>query len=384
MHRRLFAGAIAVLATLAIASPAVAAPPANDTYSGRELLLDPLPIMVMADTTEATTDADDAELDVQCGASAVDASVWYEYTPTLAGDYEINTLASDYSVGAIVAIGGPGGWTLLSCGPGTIPFTAIAGETYAILIFDDQTDGGGNGGYLEFSIAPVVPNEPPVADPNGPYLGAVGAAISFDGTRSSDPEGDTLTYDWDWGDGTSSTDVGSTPTHTYDAAGIYDVCLTVTDPSGASGRACTSAVVYDPSAGFVTGGGWIDSVAGAYVPDPTLTGKATFGFVSKYTKGAATPTGNTEFVFQTADLNFHATSYDWLVVTGSDYARYKGIGTINGTGDYKFLLWAGDNDPDTFRIKIWTEDAAGVEAVVYDNGMDQPISGGSIVVHTKR
>jgi hypothetical protein len=62
-------------------------------------------------------------------------------------------------------------------------------------------------------------------------------------------------------------------------------------------------------------------------------------------------------------------------------------GTVNGdnapTGDpYRFLIWARDDDPDdTFRIKIWYED--GGEIVVYDNGFDQAIGGGSIKVHNK-
>ena len=47
------------------------------------------------------------------------------------------------------------------------------------------------------------------------------------------------------------------------------------------------------------------------------------------------------------------------------------------------MLWAGDGEPDTFRIRIWTEDEGGNETDVYDNGHDQPIDGGSIVVHTK-
>ena len=71
------------------------------------------------------------------------------------------------------------------------------------------------------------------------------------------------------------------------------------------------------------------------------------------------------------------------MVTGSDFAKFKGVGTINGTGAYKFQIWAGDDDTDTFRIKIWSEDEAGVETVVYDNGMNQAIGGGSIVIHTK-
>ena len=119
-----------------------------------------------------------------------------------------------------------------------------------------------------------------------------------------------------------------------------------------------------------------------------LVGQASFGFVSKYKKGADTPTGNTEFVFQAADLNFHSSSYDWLVVTGKDYAKFKGSGAINGglapnDEAYKFMLWAGDDEPDTFRIKIWWEDANG-EHVVYDNCVDQAIGGGSIVIHTKK
>jgi hypothetical protein len=117
------------------------------------------------------------------------------------------------------------------------------------------------------------------------------------------------------------------------------------------------------------------------------TGKASFGFVSKYKKGASEPTGNTEFQFKAADLNFHSTSYDWLVVTGKDFAKFKGSGTINGDNapndmPYKFQLWAGDGDPDTFRIRIWWEEN-GTEHVVYDNGMNQPIGGGSIVIHKK-
>jgi len=44
-------------------------------------------------------------------------------------------------------------------------------------------------------------------------------------------------------------------------------------------------------------------------------------------------------------------------------------------------MWAADGTPDTFRIRIWWEDAVG-EHGVYDNGALQAINGGSIVVHT--
>ncbi len=128
-------------------------------------------------------------------------------------------------------------------------------------------------------------------------------------------------------------------------------------------------VVYDPGAGFVTGGGWITSPAGAYAADPTLTGRANFGFVSKYQPGAGVPTGQTQFHFKAGDLDFHSTSYEWLVVAGAR-AQYKGTGTINGSGSYSFLLTVidgqkpGGGGVDQFRLKIW-----GAGGVIYDNQM---------------
>ncbi len=135
----------------------------------------------------------------------------------------------------------------------------------------------------------------------------------------------------------------------------------------------------------MTGGGWILAPTGSctglgttYSCSPTLTGKATFGFVSKYKKGATAPEGNTEFQFHAAGLNFKSTAYEWLVVAGTK-AQFKGSGTINGTGSYTFQLFANDNTgTDEFRIKIWETVS---ETMIFDNNSEQGISGGSIVVH---
>jgi hypothetical protein len=171
--------------------------------------------------------------------------------------------------------------------------------------------------------------------------------------------------------------------------GVYDFCVAGTDAAGhVSTEECTFLPVYDPEAGFVTGGGWVDSPAGAYRPDPILEGKANFGFVSKYKKGKTEPDGNTQFQFHAGDLNFYSDSYHWLVVGGGgSSAHFKGVGTINGAMDpddnpYGFMIWSMDGEPDTFRIRIWSE-LDGVETDIYDNGFDQPISGGSVVIHTK-
>lgn len=287
---------------------------------------------------------------------------------------------SDPLLGTLADNGGAT-WTRL---PGALGDPLVdqipAASCDATVTTDQRGVARPEGTGCDIGAVEIVQNQLPVADPNGPYVFPLDAG-PFDGSGSSDPDGDTLSYLWDFGDAGSAT--GVAPSHTYSDAGIYDVCLTVDDGWGGTATACTTAVVYDPSAGFVTGGGWIYSEAGNYLPDLNLEGKATFGFVSKYKKGASVPTGNTEFQFHAGDLNFHSTSYDWLVVTGSNTAKFKGTGTINGEGTYKFQIWAGDDDPDdTFRIKIWYED--GGEIVVYDNGHDQAIGAGSIIVHTKK
>lgn len=76
-------------------------------------------------------------------------------------------------------------------------------------------------------------------------------------------------------------------------------------------------------------------------------------------------------------------------------AQHKGLGTINGSGEYGFLLTANDGqvngggEVDRFRIKIW-DTASGT--VVYDNQVGDAgdtaatnaIEGGSIVIHAKQ
>jgi PKD repeat protein len=91
------------------------------------------------------------------------------------------------------------------------------------------------------TIAIIAASELPVADANGPYTGRSGAAVSFDGTGSSDPDGTIVTYEWYFGDG--STGSGPTPSHTYEVAWIYDVTLTVTDNTGGFASATTTATI---------------------------------------------------------------------------------------------------------------------------------------------
>jgi hypothetical protein len=180
----------------------------------------------------------------------------------------------------------------------------------------------------------------------------------------------------------------------YTDPGVYIVKAIVTDKDGGSGSATATdfIVIYDPTDGFVTGGGWIWSEAGWCLLNTVCNGvggKANFGFVSRYQSGATAPSGNTEFNFSAGGLNFHSDVYEWLVVNqGGTNAQFKGSGTINGElapngTAYRFMIWAtdgGQGGVDTFRIKIWYEDN-GSEVAVYDNGTNQAIGGGNIAIH---
>ena len=260
-------------------------------------------------------------------------------------------------------------------------------------------DGGGLVGTSSATaiVANVAPTVGLISAPVDPL--EVGTLVTVTAGFTDPGTLDTHAGMIDWGDGSSSSATvteangsgSASGSHAYASAGVYRVALTVTDKDGGAGQSAFEfVVVFDVVAGFVTGGGWIDSPAGAYAADPSLAGKATFGFVSRYHKGATVPSGNLEFNFRIADLRFHSTSHDWLVVAGSK-VRFKGSGTINGAGDFAFLVSAVDGDvsgdgADTFRIKIWDKSTG---TVLYDSEMGRGdgapattvLAGGSVVIH---
>jgi len=99
-------------------------------------------------------------------------------------------------------------------------------------------------------------NHPPSANPGGPYSGTANVPVTLNGGGSSDPDGDPLTFLWDYGDGV--TGVGGTPSHIYTASGIYDVCLVATDngsPPLSSTKVCTTASITSllPADAFTVG-----------------------------------------------------------------------------------------------------------------------------------
>jgi hypothetical protein len=326
-------------------------------------------------------------------------------TVELSGSFSDPGLPDTYTVRINWGDGSPD--TVMAVGAGTTNFntthrylddnptgTLFDISNITVTVTDDDTGMGSSETTVSVSnVAPIITG---VTGPVPLSLGSA-ANVTLNFTDPGSLDSFTVTYSWD--DGQTSTITGTTErtvtgTHTYTAAGVYTVQITVTDDD--TGSASTSyefVVIYDPDGGFVTGGGFIISPAGALESDPTLTGKANFGFNSKYQRGATVPTGNTEFQFKAGNFNFKSTSYDFLVVAGHK-AQFKGSGKVNGTGDYSFILTVVDGDKpngggtDKFRIKILDKST---NRVVYDNKRGesddidntdpQAIAGGSIVIH---
>lgn len=287
-----------------------------------------------------------------------------------------------------------------NCGTASVSYSIAPGSVFNVgtsTVTVTATDECGLTSTCSFTV--TVSNDTPVINsvtgPAAPL--ALGASASVT-VNFTDNNVSTASIGWD---DASANDVLTNPSnsftvsHTYANPGVYSVFVNLTDACGATASyEYQFVVIYDPNGGFVTGGGWINSPAGAYVADPSSTGKANFGFVAKYKKGSNVPDGNTEFQYHAGGLNFKSSIYDAgrLVISGAT-ASFKGEGTINGMGNYGFLVSAidgqvnGGGGLDKFRMKIWDKNNG--NSIVYDNnlGLDEnglptiALAGGSIVIH---
>ena len=301
--------------------------------------------------------------------------------------------------------------TVVNNGDGTWSwsFTTTDGpaESQAVTISGDDSNGGTASVDFALVVDNVAPTIVSITVPPDPVTITDQASFSVD-VSFTDPAGvndETYTCDFDLeNDGLNVATVTgvmgtscSTPLN-YALPGVYTVKVTVTDKDGGFDMATATQfiVIYDPTGAFVTGGGWIDSPDGACpVFCNNATGRAHFGFQSKYKKGLSVPTGNTMFKFKAGDLNFDSSSYDWLVIAGAK-AMHKGVGTINKAGNFGFQLSAIDaaltpsTDVDLFRIRIFDKDDN--DALIYDNKVSETdpnadpttaLGGGNIKIHTK-
>ncbi|MDH3724867.1 MAG: DUF1929 domain-containing protein, partial [Thermoleophilia bacterium] len=123
------------------------------------------------------------------------------------------------------------GNTLTVQGP---PSANVATPGHYLLFAVDQN--GVPSAAAGVRIGASILNAAPVGAASGtPAVGTAPIQVSFSGVGSSDPDGDPLTYSWDFGDGNGST--RPNPTHTYAFGGAYVATLTVRDDKGWWGSA---------------------------------------------------------------------------------------------------------------------------------------------------
>ncbi|MCP4412738.1 MAG: PKD domain-containing protein, partial [Gammaproteobacteria bacterium] len=115
-----------------------------------------------------------------------------------------------------------------------VAHTYNAGGVYSVRLTVD--DNKGTACSKDLTAMNVRINTPPVADAGPNHVCCLDAESDFDGSKSFDADGDTLSYMWNFGDG--NTGEGAKVTHVYSKPGTYIVSLTVNDNSGTK---CDSA-----------------------------------------------------------------------------------------------------------------------------------------------
>ena len=126
----------------------------------------------------------------------------------------------------------------------TVSATWETPGTYSVTLTVTDDDGAIAAATTTVTVA-EPPNQPPVAVPNGTDRNiTLGNPERFRAPGSSDPDGTIVAWQWDLGDGTTSTLADFN--HTYTAAGTYTFKLTVTDDDGATGTATGKATVTAP------------------------------------------------------------------------------------------------------------------------------------------
>ncbi len=160
----------------------------------------------------------------------------------------------------------------------TVTLTASTAQTVWVAADDDGTHTGAHqecteDNNLHDSGLQVIGNQPPVAIAGGPYNGVEGVELTLDGSGSSDPDGDTLSYAWDLdNDGDFDDATGSNPQVSVFDDRSFTVSLQVSDGSETATDTATITIananpVVDAGADQVVDEGASVSLGGASFSD---------------------------------------------------------------------------------------------------------------------
>ncbi len=137
----------------------------------------------------------------------------------------------------------PANGSVVNYNNGTVSYTPASNYNGTDSFNYTVNDGFGGSANGTVSITVTAVNDAPVASASAPNTNST-LSVSFSSVGSFDPDiGDTLSYNWNFGDGNSSN--AANPTYSYAAAGSYNVTLTVSDNQGLSDAVTISTTVVD-------------------------------------------------------------------------------------------------------------------------------------------
>jgi PKD repeat protein len=207
----------------------------------------------------------------------------------------------------------------------------LAAVACCLLILAGCSSGSSSGGSASTGSSGGSTLKAPTAQPGGTYAGTVGAPLTFNGSGSTDPQNQTLSYAWNFGD--NATSAGPDPTHTYTATGIFTVTLTVTDTGGLSGTATTQASIGQPGPVGLTGtvSNGVLPIVGAHVylfaANTTGYGQASISLLTAAKTGTSDAVG--AYVLSSASGGFSMTG-DYSCTSGQQLYLYALGGTAGG------------------------------------------------------
>jgi len=130
----------------------------------------------------------------------------------------------------------------------SLQHTFYAPGTYTVLLTVTDALGKSSQTSQVITVNEPSPNVPPVVLPTATESTVlVGSTINFSAASTYDPDGDALTYRWEFGDGASSSTEAAS--HIYRKAGIYNPVLIVTDARGRASSASLTVEVLPPNGG---------------------------------------------------------------------------------------------------------------------------------------
>ncbi len=189
---------------------------------------------------------------------------------------------------------------------------------YQVTLTVNDGNGGTDIETVNITVIDATPQPPTANLVANPTNGGAPLTVAFDASGSTDPNGDVLTYSWDFGDGNSG--AGANINHTYTTIGIYTATLTVNDGNGGTDSETVNITVTNTA------------------PTANFTATPTFGQPPLYVTFDAS---------SSTDANGDNLTYSWNFGDGTSGTGITANHTYPSEGVYTVTLTVNDGNGGT-------------------------------------